>query len=343
MPSTLSSSSGFRVRRSSTSTDASPPSASAARSQTATIAPHATSVTSEPLARDAGLAELDDVLALGNRAARGAVDELRLEHDDRVGIADRGREQTLRVGRRRGHGDLHAGRVDVVRLRRVVVELGCAHAAAVGHAHDEREAHPAAGAPAVPADVRDQLVEARIREGVVLHLDDGTPAGHAEADGGAEDPGLGERRVDAAVGAEAIAKAGRRAEDAAQPADVLAEHHHGVVAGELDVQRVVDRLDEQELTRRHGGRGHLPCTRRRSSRSRARARRRLRVRVREDELDVARRLVLGLLDPRAHRRERLLPHRGAPLVVEHPEPSRYASYTETQSRSRSASTRSGSM
>ena len=42
----------------------------------------------------------------------------------------------------------------------------------------------------------------------------------------AEDPRLGERRVDAAVGAEAVAQPGGRAEDAACAAHVLAHHHH---------------------------------------------------------------------------------------------------------------------
>ena len=116
------------------------------------------------------------------------------------------------------------------------MELGRAHAAAVRHPHDERELHLPAGAPAVAADVGDQLVEAGIRERVVLHLADRPPAGHAEPDRAAEDPGLGERRVDAAVLAEAVAQPGRRAEDAARAADVLAHDHHRVVARELDVE-----------------------------------------------------------------------------------------------------------
>ena len=100
---------------------------------------------------------------------------------------------------------------------------------------------------------------------------DRAPAGHAEPDGGAEDPGLGERRVDAAVGAEAIAEAGGGAEHAAEAPDVLAEHEHRLVAGELDVERVVDGLDEEQLAGRHGRGGHRPCTRLSSSRSRATA------------------------------------------------------------------------
>ena len=116
------------------------------------------------------------------------------------------------------------------------MQLGRAHAAAVGHPHHERELHRAAGAPAVAPDVRDQLVEARVREGVVLHLAHRPPAGHAEADRGAEDPGLCERRVDAAVRAEAVAQPGGGAEDAARAADVLAHHHHVGIALELDVE-----------------------------------------------------------------------------------------------------------
>ena len=98
--------------------------------------------------------------------------------------------------------------------------------------------------------MRDQLVEARIGERVVLHLDDRPPTRHAQADRRAEHARLGERRVDAPVGAEAVAQPGGGAEDAAGTADVLTEHHHVVVTCELGVQRVVDRLDERQLS--HG-------------------------------------------------------------------------------------------
>ena len=189
-----------------------------------------------------------------------AVVELRLEDDDRIRVADRGGEQPLRVRGRRRDRDLHARRVHVVRLRRVVVELGRADAAAVRHADRERERHPPARPPAVAADVVDELVERRIAEGVVLHLADGPPAGHAQADGGAEDPRLRERRVDAAVGAEALLEPGRRAEDAAEPPDVLAHDQHGRVALHLDVERVVHGLDEKALA-------HLPRILRSSARS----------------------------------------------------------------------------
>src|SRR5207248_4469500 len=113
---------------------------------------------------------------------------------------------------------------------------------------DERELHLAARAPAITADVRDELIEAGIRERVVLHLADRTPARHAQTDRGAENPGLCKRCVEATIRAEAFAQAGRRAKDATRAADVLAHDHHGVVALELDVKRVVDRLDDRELS-----------------------------------------------------------------------------------------------
>ena len=227
-----------------------------------------------PLAREPRLPERDDVLAVRHLAALGPVDELRLEDHDRIGVADRGREQPLRVRGRRRDRDLDPGRVDVVGLGRVVVQLGRAHAAAVGHPDRDRERHRPARAPAVAADVGDQLVEAGIRERVVLHLADGPEARHAEPDRRAEDPGLGERRVDAAVGAEAVAQARSRAEDAAGAADVLAQHQHVRVALHLDVQGVVDRLDEQQLTHRGSSAARRDRARTTRAGRRARARRR---------------------------------------------------------------------
>ena len=51
-------------------------------------------------------------------------------------------------------------------------------------------------------------------------------------------------------GAERVAQAGGRTEDAARAADVLAHDHHVLVAPELDVEAVVDRLDERQLSHR---------------------------------------------------------------------------------------------
>ena len=130
------------------------------------------------------------------------------------------------------------------------MQLGRTHAAAVRHADDEREGHRPARAPAVAADVVDELVERRVAEGVVLHLADRPPARHAEPDRRSDDPGFRQRRVDAAVGAEALLEPCRRPEDAAEPPDVLAHDEHRGIPLELDVERVVDRLDEEPLSHR---------------------------------------------------------------------------------------------
>ncbi len=234
-----------------------------------------------PSRASARLAERDHVLAVGHLAAKRPVVELRLEDDDGIGVADRGCEEALGVGRRGRDHDLDPRRVHVVGLGRVVVELRRAHAAAVRHADRDGELHAAAGAPAVAPDVGDQLVEAGVRERVVLHLADRPPARHAEPDRGTEDPGLRERRVHAAVGAEAVAQAGGRAEDAACTAHVLAHDHDVRVALELDMEAVVDRFHQQPLSHwslRGCGAARPGRRRARAAGRRTRARRRVRCR-----------------------------------------------------------------
>src|SRR6185436_3444970 len=86
------------------------------------------------------------------------------------------------------------------------------------------------------------------REGVVLHLAHGTPTRHAQSDGGAEDAGFGERRVETAIRSEAVAESRGRSEDSACTSDVLSHHHHRRVTLELDVEAVVDRLDDGTLS-----------------------------------------------------------------------------------------------
>ena len=198
-------------------------------------------------AGDPRLPERHDVLALGHLAARAAVEGLRLHDHDGIRVADRGREQTLGVRGRRRDRHLHAGGVHVVGLGRVLMELGRAHAAPGGHADRQGELHRAARPPVIAPDVRDQLVEAGVAEGLVLHLAHRPPARHGQPDRRAEDSRLRQRRVDTAVDAEAVAQAGGRAEDPAGTAHVLAHDHDRAVALHLHVERVVDRLDESPL------------------------------------------------------------------------------------------------
>ena len=63
--------------------------------------------------------------------------------------------------------------------------------------------------------------------------------------GGADDAGLGERGVVHAVGAELVGEPVGGAEDAAELADVLAEHDDARVAAHLGPEGVVDGLDHR--------------------------------------------------------------------------------------------------
>ena len=86
-----------------------------------------------------------------------------------------------------------------------------------------------AGAVAHLGHVRGDLLERRVGEGVELHLDDRPEAAHGHADREADDAGLGQRRVEAALLAEVAGQPVGDAEDAAERADVLAEDEHALV------------------------------------------------------------------------------------------------------------------
>ena len=74
-------------------------------------------------------------------------------------------------------------------------------------------------------DLADDLVEGRVDEAVELDLHDRPVPAEGEADGGAHDARLGERRVDHPVRAELVEQPVGDAEDAAELADVLPHDH----------------------------------------------------------------------------------------------------------------------
>ena len=90
----------------------------------------------------------------------------------------------------------------------------------------------------------DDLIEGRIDEVAELDLRHRPQPVHRHSDRGADDARLGQRRVDDAVGAELLDESQRGAEDAAELAHVLAQHHHPRVAAHLDPERVIDGLDD---------------------------------------------------------------------------------------------------
>ena len=106
-------------------------------------------------------------------------------------------------------------------------------------------------APAIPAlggEVGD-LVEAAGDEVGELHLGDGPHAHQRRADRGADDAGLGDRRVHDALLAELFEHAVGDLECAAVDADVFAEDEHAFVALHLFPDSLADRFNV-------GGEGH---------------------------------------------------------------------------------------
>ena len=124
------------------------------------------------------------------------------------------------------------------------------HPAAPRGAHDERAGEVAIGPVADARRLGDQLVERRVDEVGELDLGDGEQAVHRHPDRHPDDRGLGERRVDDACLAELLEETGRRAEDAATRADVLAQHQHAIVGLHGVPERVVDRLHDVLLGHR---------------------------------------------------------------------------------------------
>ena len=131
------------------------------------------------------------------------------------------------------------------RLRTLAVGLSAVDAAAARHADDDRGEELAARAVAQPRRLRHDLVVARIDVVGELDLRDGPEAVGAHADGDADDAGFVDRRVEAARLAVFALQALGAAEDAAEIADVLAEHDDTLVLGHLAIHRVADRLDHR--------------------------------------------------------------------------------------------------
>ena len=126
--------------------------------------------------------------------------------------------------------------------------------AADGHANHDRAGPLAVGAPAQDGELVVNLVHGRPDVIEELNFDDRLHAAHGVADGAADDVGLGQRRVEDALGAELGLQAGGELEDAALAFDlgerlfaagvghVFAEDDDARVAAHLVVQAGVDEV-----------------------------------------------------------------------------------------------------
>ncbi len=109
-----------------------------------------------------------------------------------------------------------------VGLGRLRVVLDRADATAVGDADDDGHAERPAGAEVHLGHLGDDLVEPRVDETVELDLTDRSVSTQRQADGRADDAGLGQGRVDDPVLAEVLLQTVGHAEHATELADVLA-------------------------------------------------------------------------------------------------------------------------
>ncbi len=168
-------------------------------------------------------------------------------------------QQALRVVGRRGNDDLQARDVREQAFGRLAVRLAAEDAAAVGRADDHRHRPFAGGAVAHLRDFADDLVVAGVDVVGELDLDQRLDAVGGHADRGRDDPAFADRRVERALLAEFLLQAFGDAEDAAEEADVLAEHDDVLVAAHHHLVGVVERLDH--VHRRHQRFSSSACSR----------------------------------------------------------------------------------
>ncbi len=126
---------------------------------------------------------------------------------------------------------------------RLAVRLAAEDAAAIRRADGQRQDEFAGRAIAQPRGFRDDLVEGGIDVIGELDLGDGAQAIGGHADRGGDDAVLGDRRVEDARLAVFALQAFGDPEDAAEIADILAEHDDVGIAFHHHVMGAVERLD----------------------------------------------------------------------------------------------------
>jgi hypothetical protein len=194
-----------------------------------------------PLADDLGAPELRGWDLTGQLALE-VEQPLVLEVEDRIGIADRGPQQRVRVDRRRRHRDLEARHIEEPVLDRLGMLRAEPRPGPVGHADRDRHADLPAGHVAVLGQLVGDLVEADAGEVGEHDLGQRAQPLDRGADRRADDRLLGDRRVEHPPCAEALVEAVGGLERTAGGADVLADDEDVLVGLELVCHRAGDGL-----------------------------------------------------------------------------------------------------
>ena len=186
-------------------------------------------------------ADGNDVVPSGNFAFDAAVEIFVLEEDAGIVVAYRGLDESLGVVGRGRADDLEAGIVDephlwVLRVERTAVNVSTAWAA-----EDKRSGR----APEV-VRLRDHVADLVHGAGDEIHelkFGDRAHAGERRSEGRADDGGLGDGRVDDALGAEAVDESVGDFEGAAVDADVFAQAEDGGVVFHLFPDSLADGFE----------------------------------------------------------------------------------------------------
>ena len=202
---------------------------------------------SRPSRATRAFADGDDVVFRGDFAFDAAVEIFVLEEDAGIVVADGGFDEAFGVVGRGGADDFEAGIVDEPHLGILRVEGAAVDVSAAGAAQDERSGR----APEVVRfrDHVGDLVEGAADEVHELKFGDGAHAGERGSEGRADDGGLGDGRVDDALGAEAVDESVGDFEGAAVNADVFAEAEDGGVAVHFFPDSLADGFEVGELHR----------------------------------------------------------------------------------------------
>ena len=141
-----------------------------------------------PRPANGSLADGYDKVVRGKLFLYPPIKELVLEIDDRIGVPDRGLDQSLGIVRRGGANHFQARRVHKIHFGILRMERSAVNTAATGSADNNRDAC----APAVTAlgrEIRD-LIEGAGNEVRELHLSDRPHSHQRCADGGPHDGGF---------------------------------------------------------------------------------------------------------------------------------------------------------
>ena len=196
---------------------------------------------SRACAADCGLTDRHDEIVGRKLFLDPAIEKFVFEINDRIGIANGGLDQSLRVVCRRRANHFQAGRVHEIHFRILRMERAAVNAAAARSANHDGNA----GAPAIAAfrgEVRD-LIEGAGNEIGELHFGDGPHSHQRRADRRADDSGFGDRRVDDAPLAESLEHAGGDFESAAVDADIFAKDEDAFVLFHLFPDALANRFD----------------------------------------------------------------------------------------------------